>query len=103
MDIKTTFLYGLINQLIYIDILKRLETEANQDMVCKLLKVFYDLKQSPHLRYKRLSNFLLHRLSLLQINVDYNIFVIKAGLHDPVVSTFVDNIKIMVLKENRMI
>lgn len=29
MDVKTAFLYGLIDQLIYVEILKRTETEAN--------------------------------------------------------------------------
>lgn len=29
IDVKTAFLYGLINQLIYIEILKETETNAN--------------------------------------------------------------------------
>ncbi len=43
MDIKTAFLYGLINQLVYVDIPKGSETEANRGMVCKLLKALYGL------------------------------------------------------------
>lgn len=46
IDIKIAFLYSLIDQLIYVDIPKRFETESNQDMVCKLLKALYNLKQS---------------------------------------------------------
>ena len=38
MDVKTAFLYGLIDQLIYVEILKGTETEANKNMVCKLFK-----------------------------------------------------------------
>lgn len=49
MDIKTAFLYGLIDQLIYVQILKASETNANKGMVCKLLKAFYKLKQAPRL------------------------------------------------------
>lgn len=45
MDVKTTFLYGFINQLIYINIPKRSDIEANCKIVCKLLKAFYSLKQ----------------------------------------------------------
>lgn len=54
MDVKTAFLYGLIDQLIYVEIPKRSETEANKDMVCQLLKASYGLKQSPRLWYERL-------------------------------------------------
>lgn len=46
IDVKTSFLYGLINQLVYVDIPKGSETEANQNIVCKLLKILYGLKQS---------------------------------------------------------
>lgn len=49
MDVKTAFLYGLIDQLVYVDIPKGSETEANRGMVCKLLKALYGLKQSPRL------------------------------------------------------
>lgn len=34
MDIKTAFLYGLIDQLIYVKISKMTKTEANKNMVC---------------------------------------------------------------------
>ena len=72
-------------------------------MVCKLLKVLHDLKQSPCLQYERLSDFLLQKLGLLQINVDHSIFVTKTGLNGPITSTFVDNIKIVALKDSRFI
>ena len=49
IDVKTAFLYGLINQLVYVEIPKRIETEANQNMVCQLLKALYGRKQFPRL------------------------------------------------------
>ena len=103
MDVKTAFLYGLIDQLVYVEIPKGTETDANRGMVCKLLKALYGLKQSPRLWYKRLSNFLLQKLGLSRINVDHSIFVTKAGLNGPVVSTFVDDIKVMALKGSGII
>ena len=72
-------------------------------MVYKLLKALYGLKQSPRLWYKRLSDFLLPKLGLSQINADYSIFVTKAGLNGPIISMFVDNIKIMVPKDSGFI
>lgn len=72
-------------------------------MVCKLLKALYSLKQLPQLWYKRLANFFLEKLDLKRINADHNIFATKAGLDRPVVSIFVNDIKIMALKSNRII
>ena len=103
MDVKTAFLYGLIDQLVYVEIPKGTESATNRDKVCKLLKALYGLKQSPHLWYERLSSFLLERLGLRQINTDYSIFVTNAGLDGPVISTFVDDIKIMAPKRSGMI
>ena len=103
MDVKTAFLYGLIDQLVHVEIPKGTETKANRNMVCKLLKALYGLKQFPRLWYKRLANFLLEKLGLHWINIDHSIFVTKAGLDGPVVSTFVDDIKIMAPKDSGMI
>lgn len=103
MDIKTTLLYSLIDQLIYIENLKGIEFEYNRNIVCKLLKALYGLKQFPRLWYKRLSTFLFQKLGLWWINADKSIFVTNAGLEDPIVSTFVNDIKIMALKESEII
>ena len=103
MDVKTTFLYGFINQLVYVEIFKGIETKANCNMVCKLLKALYDLKQSLRLWYKRLANFLLKKLGLKRINADHSIFIIKADLDGPIVSTLIDNIKIRAPKDSGMI
>lgn len=103
MDVKTAFLYGLIDQLVYVEIPKGTESATNRDMVCKLLKALYGLRQSSRLWYERLSNFFLEKLGLRRINADHSIFVTNAGLDGPVVTTFVDDIKIMAPKGRRMI
>ena len=103
IDAKIAFLYNFINQLVYVKILKGIETDANQDIIYKLLKILYDLKQSPCLWYKRLSNFLLQKLGLSWINTDHSNFVTKSGLNDLLVSMFVDDIKVMILKESGII
>lgn len=95
MDVKTAFQYGLIDQLIYVEIPKGTETETNKHMVCMLLKALYSLKQSPRLWYERLSGFLLQKLGLCRINANHRIFITTAGLGGPIVSKFVDDIKII--------
>lgn len=37
IDVKTAFLYGFINQLIYVEIPKETKTKKIQNMICKLL------------------------------------------------------------------
>ena len=103
MDVKTAFLYGLIDQLIYVEIPKGSEDQTNKGKVCKLLKALYGLKQSPRLWYERLASFLLEKLGLKRINADHSIFVTSQGLNGPIVSTFVDDIKIMGVKGSRVI
>ncbi len=46
-DVETTFLNRTIDENIYVTILKRLEKPIDSKFVWKLLKVFYNLKQSP--------------------------------------------------------
>lgn len=103
MDVKTAFLYGLIDQLIYVEQLKGTETKETQDFVCQLHKALYGLKQSPRLWYERFSTFLLEKLGLERINADHSIFITPLGINRPIVSTFVDDIKIMAPKESGFI
>lgn len=100
MDIKTVLLYGLINQLVYVQIPKGLETTANKEMVCKLFKTLYGLKQTSKLQYKRLSKFPLKKMGLKQINIDHSILVIPASINGGIVNPFVDNIKVMDMKRS---
>ena len=103
MDVKTAFLYGLIDQPIYVEIPKESETEANKNMVYRLVKALYGLNQFPRLWYERLSGFLLEKLDLACIHADHTIFITKEGHNGPIISTFVDNIKIIALTESGII
>ena len=100
MDVKTAFLYGLIDQLVYVQIPKGSEDATNKGKVRKLLKALYGLEQAPRLWYERLSKFLLEKLGLRRINAAHSIFVTVAGINRPIVSTFVDDIKVMGVKRS---
>ncbi len=98
MDVQPAFFYEMINQLVYVQISKGSEDATNKEIVCKLLKAFYGLKQAPRLWYERLSKFLLEKLGLKQINADHSIFVSSSGINRPIVSIFVDDIKVIGIK-----
>ena len=101
--VNTVFLYEFINQLIYIKIIRGIEIKANKIKLCKLFKTLYSLKQLSKVWPKKLSAFLLERLGLKRTNTDYNIFITKVGLNGLIVSTFVNNIKIIGSKKSNFI
>lgn len=103
IDMKTAFFYKFIDQLVYLQKPKSSETSARKNMVCKLLKVLYGLKQAHRLWYKKFSNFFLKKLGLQQINANHSIFVSIAGINGQTVSTFINNIKIMGANNFRVI
>ncbi|KAL2247898.1 UNVERIFIED_CONTAM: Retrovirus-related Pol polyprotein from transposon TNT 1-94, partial [Sesamum indicum] len=47
MDVKTTFLYGELEEEIYMDQLEGFVAHGNKHKVCKLVKSLYGLKQAP--------------------------------------------------------
>lgn len=56
MDVKTAFLNGDIDTEVYIEQLKGFG--MGEDLVCKLKKSLYGLKQSPHLWNKKINMYL---------------------------------------------
>ena len=96
IDVKTAFLYRLIDKLIYI----RLPTGYKQEgKVCRLLKALYGLKQSPRLWYKTLEDHLHKTLGLKYLNADYSIFISERGFDGLIIAIFIDNIKILSPKD----
>ena len=53
MDVKTVFLNGEINEIIYMEQLENYIIEDSKSMVCKLKRSIYGLKQSPHQWYHK--------------------------------------------------
>ena len=100
LDVVTAFLYGVIDQLIYVQMPKGYEKAG---MICKLNKALYGLKQSPRLWYERLSEFLLTKLGLSKLHADHSIFSSSAGIRGPIVTSFVDDLNIIGPKGSPMI
>ena len=47
MDMKTTFLNGYLDEEIYMEQLKGFSTLGQEKKICKLVKLLYQLKQTP--------------------------------------------------------
>ncbi|KAD4889117.1 hypothetical protein E3N88_21190 [Mikania micrantha] len=59
MDVKSAFLYGKIDEEVYVCQLPGFEDPKFPNHVCKLDKVLYGLQQAPRKWYETLSSFLL--------------------------------------------
>ncbi|TYK02789.1 retrovirus-related Pol polyprotein from transposon TNT 1-94 [Cucumis melo var. makuwa] len=58
MDVTTTFLHGSLEEDLYMEQHKGFEAKGKTDLVCKLKKSLYGLKQSPRCWYKRFDVFI---------------------------------------------
>ncbi|KAL4018616.1 hypothetical protein IC575_022220 [Cucumis melo] len=59
MDVTTAFLHGELEEVIYMAQPKGYEVKGKEDMVCRLHKSLYGLKQSPRQWYIRFDTFIL--------------------------------------------
>jgi hypothetical protein len=61
MDVKSAFLNGNINELVYVKQPPGFEDPRNPNQVYRLGKALYRLKQAPRAWYERLSGFLVKK------------------------------------------
>ena len=59
IDVKTVFLYGDLDEEIYMNQPDGFKVARKEKMVCKLEKLLYGLKQSPRQWYKRFDKFMI--------------------------------------------
>jgi hypothetical protein len=59
MDVKTSFLNGVIEEEVYVEQPKCFETHDSQTHVCRLKKALCRLKKEPRAWYDRIDNFLM--------------------------------------------
>ena len=59
MDVKSTFMNGILNEEVYIEQHEGFVDPRKRDMVFKLNKALYGLKQAPKAWYEILHNYLI--------------------------------------------
>ena len=97
IDISTAFLYGELDDEVYIEIPEGLDRRFQKGHVLKLNKALYGLKQAPRLWNKTLVNF-LNKLKFQQLITDTCIFVNK----DLIIAIYVDDI-VIIGRKNQII
>ena len=82
MDIKTTFLNGVLEEEVYVEQPLSFETHDRVSHVCRLKKSLYGLKQAPRTWYGRIDNF-ISNLGFTKSKADSNLYY-KVEYGDPV-------------------
>lgn len=86
-DIRTAFLHGIVEEDIY---MSQPEGFEKGDLVCKLNKCIYGLKQASYAWNKHFSDF-LNLFGLMQLKKDNCVFVNKSGKVDLIIALYVDD------------
>jgi hypothetical protein len=91
MDVKSAFLNGYINELVYVEQSLDFEDDKKSNHVYKLRKALYGLKQAPRAWYERLRDFLLSK-GFRMGKVDTTLFTKKICNDLFVLQIYVDDI-----------
>ena len=91
MDVKTTFLNGILREEVYVSQPNGFVDSDNPNHVYRLKKALYGLKQAPRAWYDLLSSFLLSQ-RLSKGIVEPTLFVRREGKDILLVQIYVDDI-----------
>jgi hypothetical protein len=98
MDVKTTFLHGDLEEEIYMKQPEGFVVKGKKELVCKLKKSLYGLKQSPRMWYQKFDTYILG-LGFVRSRDDHCVYSKKVGNHFIYVVLYVDD---MLLVGNNM-
>ena len=73
MDVKTTFLNGVVEEEVYVEQPLSFEIHDRESHVCRLKKALYGLKHAPRTWYNRIDSF-LSNLGFTKSKVDSNLY-----------------------------
>ena len=76
MDVKPTFLNGILEEEVYIEQPEGFVDKNNKNMVCRLHKIMYGLKQQPRAWYERLHTYLV-KIGFESIDDKINLYMKK--------------------------
>nr|GEW83507.1 hypothetical protein [Tanacetum cinerariifolium] len=91
MDVKSAFLYGTIEEEVYVCQPPGFEDPDHPDKVYKVVKVLYGLHQAPRAWYETLANYLLEN-SFQRGKIDQTLFIKKQKGDNLLVQIYVDDI-----------
>jgi hypothetical protein len=91
MDVKSTFLNGVLEEEVYVRQPPGFESEKYPHWVYKLRKLLYGLKQAPRAWYGKLKGFLFER-GFEMGKIDQTLFLLRLGRDILMVQVYMDGI-----------
>ena len=91
MDVKTTFLNGVVEEEVYVEQPLGFETDDRKTRVYKLKKSLYGLKQAPMTLYGRMDNSLMN-LDFTKSKADSNLSFKVEGRRPVMLLLYVDDL-----------
>ena len=91
MDVKTTFLHGMLQEEVYVEQPQGFEVEGHKTHVCRLNKALYGLKQAPRALYTHIDSYLVN-LGFTRSNVDPNLYFKVVQGMSLILALYVDNL-----------
>ena len=99
MDVKTTFLHGDLEEEIYMKQPEGFIVKGKNELVCKLKKSLYGLKQSPRMWYQKFDTYILG-LGFVRSKADHCVYSKQVGDHFINIVMYVDD---MLLETTKML
>ena len=91
MDIKTTFLNGVIEEEVYIEQLEGFEMHEQKAHVCRLKKALHELKKAPRAWYGRIDSY-LQQMGFIKSDADPNLYYLRVGDEPLILVLYVDDL-----------
>jgi hypothetical protein len=91
MDVKTTFLNGVIEEEVYIEQPQGFEVHLRETHVCRLKKALYGLKQDPRSWYAQIDCY-LKRLGFYNSYADPNLYYNIVNVSPMILLLYVDDL-----------
>jgi len=91
MDVKTTFLNGVIEEEVYIEQPEGFETFDKDSHVCKLKRALYGLKKAPSAWYTKIDSYLTI-LGFTKCEADKNLYHIVVEGKLLIIVLYVDHL-----------
>jgi hypothetical protein len=91
MDVKKTFLNGVIEEEVYIEQPRGFEVHGKESHVCRLKKVLYKLKHAPRAWYSRIDEY-LQSMGFTKSEVNPNLYLIQVGEDPLILVLYVDDL-----------
>lgn len=73
LDVKTAFLNGDLQEIVFMEVPEGFQNLSTQDKVCRLKKSLYGLRQAPRAWFEKINSF-LEELGLSRTEADYSLF-----------------------------